>query len=148
MEDTKVIHNLMILAYSEYKNIPGSSTALDETERSIKEALATNENALIVLNDQSPVAAVRYELRPDELFFSRLSVHPEHRGKGIARILIKKLEEIARQKGKSLIGCKVRMDITRNMEMYRTYGFEQKEQFIEIVKGLDIDVAKMEKVLV
>lgn len=145
--DVKVIHQLMILAYTEYKVIPGSSTALDESEKSVKHALATNEHAYIAYENEIPIAAVRYELRSNELFFSRLSVHPAHRGKGLARRLIKKLEETAKEKDKQIIGCKVRMDLTRNMDMYRAYGYKLCDQFVEVVKGLNIDVAKMEKVL-
>lgn len=144
-QDASIIHDLMIRAYTEYKQIPASSTALDETVETILKELKDGEQGFILYIEKIPVAAVRYHLREDDLFFSRLSVVPEQRSKGLARTLLNELEAEAFRKNKATIRCKVRKSLDRNMKFYESFGYRQFEQTIFPLKGLDIEVAEMEK---
>lgn len=146
--DAHAIHGLMIRAYEEYKIIPASSTALDETPESIEHALETNEVGLLLHIDERLVGTVRYGINEDALFFSRLAVDPDTRGRGVARALLEELEKRTIEAHKDRIRCKVRMSIVRNMKLYEVFGYTQYGKIQEEVKGLLIDVAKMEKVLV
>lgn len=146
--DVHEIHALMIRAYEEYKVIPASSTALDETPESIEHALETNEMALLLHIEGRLVGTVRYGLNEEALFFSRLAVDPAARGRGVAGALLKELEKRTIEAEKERIRCKVRMSIVRNMRLYEFFGYTQYSQITEEVKGFLIDVAKMEKVLV
>jgi len=141
------LHETMILAYQEYIHIPASSSALDETIESITVKLKSGEEGLLVYDNDKAVASVRYLVEDDALFFERLSVIPEYRGKGIAHLLLETLEEITRAKGYKKIRCKVRMSLTKNMNMYRAFGYTQYGQTIFPLRGIQIDVAKMEKLL-
>lgn len=145
MHDAKLIHNLMIRAYAEYKHIPASSTALDETVETVTAELENGEQGLILYIKDAPVAAVRYHIREEDLFFSRLSVLPEQRGKGLAKILLEELEKEAIRHHKSKIRCKVRMSVDKNMRLYESIGYNQYGQTIFPLRGLDIQVAEMEK---
>ncbi|CAN7765697.1 GNAT family N-acetyltransferase [Paenibacillus sp. LjRoot153] len=52
----------------------------------------------------------------NSLYFYRLSVSPEARGKGIAKSILNWLEEYAKKHGKSEIVCRVRMSIPKNIQ--------------------------------
>ena len=145
LDDVKDLHETMILAYQEYIHIPASTSALDETIESITEKLKNGEEALVVYDHEKAIASVRYIIENDALFFERLSVIPEYRGQRVARLLLNALEEITRSKGYHTIRCKVRMSLTKNMNMYRAFGYTQYGQTIFPLRGIQIDVAKMEK---
>ncbi|WP_342744306.1 GNAT family N-acetyltransferase [Bacillus alkalicellulosilyticus] len=91
-----VIHELMIKAFMEYKNETPPSSALEETVQSVLEAMEKGEKALIAIEENSPVGMVRYQLKAEGLYFYRLSVIPEKQGWGIAKKLLKSLEEYAK----------------------------------------------------
>lgn len=144
-QDAPVIHDLMMRAFSEYKTMPASSSALDETVQSVTLALTNGEQALICYIDGTPCGMVRYEVKEDALYFFRLSVSPEYQGKGLAKALLAALEDTARDNGLQKIQCKVRMSIEKNMRLYQAYGYTQYNQSVLHMNGVDLDVAWMEK---
>jgi len=147
-KDAKIIHDLMIRAFTEYKTMPASSSALDETVQSVTNDLNNGEKAMISYIDGIPCGVVRFELKEDALYFFRLSVAPEFQRRGIARALLAKMEEYALQNGLRKIQCKVRMSVEKNMNLYKSAGYTQFSQSILELNGVSLDVAWMEKELV
>ena len=68
--------------------------------------------------------AVLWEREEDALYLSRLSVHPDHRRKGIARALISEVEREARRRGRRRITLGVRLELEDNRRLFRSCGFE------------------------
>ncbi|MGW7975773.1 GNAT family N-acetyltransferase [Staphylococcus xylosus] len=124
ISDAPIIHKLMIKAFSEYKNDEIPSSALEETEKSISVALLEErEKALIVYESDEPVAMARFKIDNCKMNFYRLSVGPLYQGNGVGKHLLKSLEIYAKNKGVSEIICKVRMNIKRNVSLYKDIGY-------------------------
>src|SRR5699024_9433760 len=94
-EDAAIILEVMLAALQKYEKDPYPSSALQETVASIEADMNAGQNALLYKENDEYVGMVRYELNEDELYFRRLSVIPAMQGKGIAKKMVKALEEIA-----------------------------------------------------
>lgn len=141
-----LIHDIMIKAFSEYNSLPAPSSALDETVEMISTSLLKGEKALIGFVESEAIAMVRFQLKENHLYFSRLSVVPEFQGKGVAKLLLKGLEDYARSKGIPEIQCKVRVNVPRNIHLYHSLDYEIFEQ--EVVRkenGIKLQVVSMKK---
>lgn len=146
--DAPVIHDLMVQAFMEYKDAKIPSSALEETVESITRALMDGENAIIAYAGEKPVGMARFNISENELYFYRLSVLPEEQGKGIAKKIVKALEEYARNKELLVIFCKVRMDVPRNIQLYRSLGFTvENEDVVHKPNGVYLKVVLMKKFL-
>lgn len=147
-KDAHDIHSIIIDAYSEYKDIPGSSSALDETAGSIQDSMELGkENALIGLLDASAIACVRYSVK-DGLYFYRLAVRREWQGKGFAKLLLSRLESLATADGQPKIWCKVRYSVPRNVYLYQSLGYVKSgEELIHKDNGVVLGVWTMSKEL-
>lgn len=60
VSDAPVIHEIMIRAFMEYKEVIPPSGALDETVQLISTALKNDEQCLIGYVEEKPVAIVRF----------------------------------------------------------------------------------------
>ena len=117
--DAPLIHDLMIQAFMEYKDDIPPSSALEETVQTISTALEDGEKALISYIGDEPVGMVRFRLNDNGVYFYRLSVIPEKQGQGIAKELVKSLDDYAKQNEKPTIRCKVRMTLPKNIKLYQ-----------------------------
>jgi len=146
--DAAVIHDLMIKAFMEYKNETPPSSALDETVQSVSDALRKGEKALIAFEENKPVGMVRFQLKNGVLYFYRLSVIPEKQGKGIAKKILKSLEDYADKVEVSTILCKVRMTAQKNIQLYSSIGYAvYNEEVVHKPNGINIKVVSMKKEL-
>lgn len=148
ISDAPLIHDLMIRAFSEYKNEIPPSSALEETVHSISTALNEGEQCLIGFIENVPVGMVRFQLKKEGLYFYRLSVVPEKQGNGIAKQLLKTLEEYALKKEIFTLICKVRMNVPRNIQLYKSIGYEiYDEEVVQKPNGINLKVVNMRKQL-
>ncbi|MBY0599934.1 GNAT family N-acetyltransferase [Bacillus bingmayongensis] len=146
VSDAPIIHNLMIKAFMEYKDEVPPSSALEETAQSVLSALKNDEQALISYVDNQPVGMVRFQLKEEGLYFYRLSVVPEKQGFGIAKKILRSLEEFAIKKGVTMIFCKVRMTVPKNIKLYSSIGYEiYNEEVVHKPNGINIKVVSMIK---
>lgn len=147
-KDAQVVYKLMLQAFKEYEHATPPSSALSETVESIEQALNNGEQALISYMEDQPVAMVRFTLSNQGIYFFRLSVIPEKQGQGLAKALIVELENYARAQGKRISECKVRMNVPRNIELYRSLGYViTKETIGENRNGFSLPIVTMEKKL-
>lgn len=122
--DAMDIHRVMLAAFEEYRNKAVPSSALDEKAESIKTCLKEKEEkAFLFWRDNTAVGTVRFKEQEDALYFFRLSVLPEERGKGMARQLIQALEDYAAAHHLAVLHCQVRMSEERNIALYKNNGF-------------------------
>ncbi|AXF57123.1 GNAT family N-acetyltransferase [Salicibibacter kimchii] len=146
--DAAIIHDLMMKAFMEYKNEHPPSSALDETVQSVSHALGKREKALIAFEENQPVGMVRFQLKNEGINFYRLSVIPEKQGQGIAKELLKSLEDYANKAELPTISCKVRMTVQKNIQLYSSMGYAvYDEEVVHKPNGINIKVVSMKKKL-
>jgi len=146
VSDAPIIHDLIIKAFIEYKDEVPPSSALEETVPSILIALKDGEQGLISYIDNQPVGMVRFQLKAEGLYFYRLSVIPEKQGLGIAKKLVRSLEDFAIKKGITTLFCKVRMTVPKNIKLYSSIGYRiYDEEVVHKPNGINIKVISMEK---
>lgn len=125
IEDAHLVYAVMMSAFEEYRHIDIPLSALGETVHSIQESLSYNkEQACLYIQNETPIGSARFTLNENSLYFSRLSVSPQERGKGIAKSMLSWLETYAHQHGKREALCQVRMSVPQNIKLYESVGYE------------------------
>lgn len=145
--DAETIHALMMQAFEEYRVVIPPSSALEETVESVRDALLRNESAAILLEDEVPVAMVRYEITGDTIHFFRLSVVPTRRRRGYAKRLVKWIERLGVSKGLYYSRCKVRQSVQNNVVMYQNMGYEIVHQELDMRPDGTVKTMHLEKSL-
>ncbi|MFG6147414.1 GNAT family N-acetyltransferase [Halobacillus sp. B23F22_1] len=144
--DGPIIHELMIKAFMEYNQEIPPSSALEETAQSVSKALEEGEKGLIAYEGNKPVGMVRFHIKNKVLYFYRLSVIPKERGKGIAKKILKLIENYANKEGLPSIRCKVRRSGTKNINLYSSIGYDvYDEEVVHKQNGINIKVVTMKK---
>ncbi|WP_134687364.1 GNAT family N-acetyltransferase [Brevibacillus migulae] len=148
-EDAHLVHACMLAAFEEYRNADIPSSALDETVASIEKALREGaEKALIYLDDKRPLGSVRFKIDENSLYFFRLSVSPEARGRGLAKSMLLHLEQYAKDDGKTKLRCRVRMSVPQNILLYQSMGYHVfKEEWVTNPNGFPVNTVLMEKTI-
>ncbi|WP_313234877.1 GNAT family N-acetyltransferase [Sporosarcina ureae] len=148
ISDVPIIRDVMIRAFREYEQATPPTSALKETVESIAAELQSGVEALIGYIEEEPVAMVRFRLEDESLYFSRFSVVPERQGQGIAKEMLRFLEDYAKQQGKRVVACKVRADVPKNISLYQSIGYHVcEESVLHRTDGTSIAVVSMEKSL-
>ncbi|MGV3464521.1 MAG: GNAT family N-acetyltransferase [Heyndrickxia sp.] len=143
VSDASLIHDLMMKAF---KEVAPPSSALEETVDSISNALKDKENGLIAYVEEKPVGMVRFQIVENGLYFYRLSVLPEYQGKGIAKKILTSLEDYAKQKEIPTLLCKVRLAISKNIQLYRSMDYRiYDEEIVHKPNGIKIKTVSMMK---
>ena len=143
--DAKTMHEIMLKAYEETREYPAYSSALDETVETIEAEFAAGGRGFIYEHRGEPVASIRFKLDEDAIYFHRLSVVPEHRGKGYAKKLITHIEKYANAYNVFKMRVKVRKEVQRNMELYEAQGYKIVDETITSRDGIQIPIVLMEK---
>jgi len=123
VDDSAAIAELVRLAFSwQPRPTNPPSSALKETAATITTHLGRGGGA--VLESGGVIVGVVLWNEEDGAFYiSRLSVHPELRRQGIARILMDEAERQARQQGFSRMTLGVRLELEENRRFFRSCGF-------------------------
>ena len=123
VDDSAAIADLVRLAFSRQPrptNPP--SSALKETAATIADHLGRGGGAVLERGG-AIIGVVLWNEEAGALYISRLSVHPELRRQGIARILMEEAEREARQQGFSRMTLGVRLELEENRRFFRSCGF-------------------------
>ncbi|KMK76779.1 GNAT family N-acetyltransferase [Alkalihalobacillus pseudalcaliphilus] len=148
ISEAALIHDVMIQAFSVYRNEKPPSSALEETIQFVSVALEKGEQAFIAFEEHKPVGIVRFQVKEDNLYFYRLAVIPTKQGQGIATELLQSLECYAKKKELTSIQCKVRVTVPRNIQLYSSIGYNVfHSEMISKPNGMTIDVVSMMKEL-
>ncbi|MFC4600994.1 GNAT family N-acetyltransferase [Cohnella hongkongensis] len=147
-DDADTVYTLMRMAFEEYRSAIPPSSALDETEESVLEALRSGtESAVILYEDDTATAMVRFKYDGDAIYFFRLSVVPHRRRRGYARQLVKWIETHGIAKGKKLSRCKVRQSVQNNLVLYQNMGYEVVDQELVVRPAGTVKAYTLEKKL-
>jgi ribosomal protein S18 acetylase RimI-like enzyme len=126
--DAAAIADLVRLAFSaQSRPTNPPSSALRETAATIGEHLL-REGGAVLENRGVIVGVVLWaEEEKGALYISRLSVHPEHRRRGIARALVDEAQREARRRGLTRMTLGVRLELEDNRRLFKSCGFEDAE---------------------
>jgi len=145
-EDADTIYSLMMIAFEEYRAAIPPSSALEETEEGIFQALQEqSESAAILFEDDIATAMVRFKYIDDAIYFFRLSVVPNRRRRGHARQLVKWIEKQGITKGLNISRCKVRQSIQNNLVLYQDMGYEIVNQELVVRPAGTVKTLTLEK---
>jgi len=121
--DAAAVADLVRLAFSaQPRPTNPPSSALKETAATIIEHLTRGGGA--VLESGGVIAGlVLWNEEEGAFYISRLSVHPERRGQGMARALMEEAEREARRQGFPRMTLGVRLELEENRRFFRSCGF-------------------------
>ncbi len=60
---------------------------------------------------------------PDRLYLGKLATHPQQRKSGLARQLVDRAVQSARERGLGLVELQVRVELTENIDAFERLGF-------------------------
>ncbi|WEG14428.1 GNAT family N-acetyltransferase [Pullulanibacillus sp. KACC 23026] len=124
-QEIDLAHGLMRAAFEEYRYLDVPSSALIEPIDQLKEAYQNGKEQFILCSlDEQVVGSSRFQLKEEGLYFSRLSVTPKARGKGLAKAMLLWLEDYAKNLGKTKIECRVRLSLPKNILLYKSLGYQ------------------------
>ncbi|MBI5670262.1 MAG: GNAT family N-acetyltransferase [Chloroflexi bacterium] len=123
LDDAPLVYHIMREAFAEYKNVlQPPSGANRETVDDVTAAMQQG-GALLAWVGEMPVASARFRVDPDALYVGRVAVLPAYRERGIAKAVMWRMEDIARQSGRNMLRVGVRMSLPGNLALYRSLGY-------------------------
>ncbi|MCB0108493.1 MAG: GNAT family N-acetyltransferase [Caldilineaceae bacterium] len=126
-DDAPLLLSVILRAYAEFwGNLNPRSGAFAETAESIDSKLKKG-GGIKAFAGAETVGTVLYERRPDFMYFGRLAVLPEWRRIGIAKGLIRGVEEQTAQAGLKRIQIGVRLVLASHQEYYAALGYRPIE---------------------
>lgn len=126
-EDAPTLLQLMLVAFQEYEGVlDPPSAAHTETVESVNKRLASG-SAVLALIDGDPAGFAFYQPHGTHLYFSRLSVLPAIRNRGIGRALIDYVEARAREHGFAGVRLGVRVQLPHMRARYERLGYRITE---------------------
>ena len=139
---------VMLEAFKEYEGVlDPPSAAHTETVESMHKRLVAG-GALIASIDAEPAGVVFYEPQDTYLYFSRLSVLPAFRNRGVGRALINHVETHAHANGFAGVRLGVRVQLPHMLTMYERLGYRvtkymthngyKQPTFVYMVKDFEI----------
>lgn len=126
--DVPSIAAIIHAAFKEYAAVlDPPSGAHNESAAKLREKL-TSEHALLALLGEQQVACVFYRDAGDHMYFGRLAVLHECRGRGIAGALIAHIEARARELGLPSVRLGVRVALPHLRARYERLGYRVIEE--------------------
>jgi predicted N-acetyltransferase YhbS len=124
-EEAAAIVSLLHGAFAQYDEflVPRSG-AMDETVATIAARLR-EETCLVALAGATPVGCVFHKPRGEGIYFGRLAVLQERRGRGLARRLVAAVEAAAAEAGAAAVTLGVRIALPDNVAFFTALGYRE-----------------------
>lgn len=136
LDDAPLVYHIMREAFAEYENVlQPPSGANRETVDDVTAAMQQGGAALAWVGEM-PVASARFRVDGDALCVGRVAVLPAYRQRGIAKAVMRYMENIARQHRRDVLCVGVRMSLPGNLALYQSLGYEMVD-VIQHPKGPD-----------
>lgn len=135
----------MHAAFAEYSATGKPSSALAETVESLREERGRGVGIAVARLDGVIVGLAKHHVRPEGLlYFGRLGVAPEARGKGVAKALLVALRASASQRGLAGLTCYVRASEHANIAVYERQGMRVVDEREVVNKfGVTFQIVEM-----
>jgi len=117
-------HGLLGLIKRAFAGMEGRIDPPSSFHRLTEQDLASFRGEVWVIGTP-PIACVLLTLKPDALYLGKLSVDPNHQGKGHARALIALAADRARGLGLPALELQSRVELVENHAMFFAMGFQQ-----------------------
>lgn len=136
---------VMHAAFAEYSATGKPSSALAETVESLREERGRGVGIAVARLDGVIVGLAKHHVRPEGLlYFGRLGVAPDARGRGVARALVAALRAAAVQRGLAGLTCYVRASERANIAMYERQGMRVVDEREVVNKfGVTFQIVEM-----
>lgn len=123
--DWDAIHKLLqeCFAYMEPRIDPPSS--LHRLTPQMIADFAADECLFVIEDNQRPIACIFITEKPDCLYLGKLAVSSNHRGKGYARALIQRAEQMADDLDLAVLQLETRIELTENHRAFEKMGFHK-----------------------
>jgi ribosomal protein S18 acetylase RimI-like enzyme len=122
--DAEAIAVVILSAFEPYRGrIEPTPSALSETGESIGRRLASGVGFVAETRDRVIGCVLATFNGPGELYIGRLAVLPEWRRRGLARRLMARAEELARERGCAAMSLGVRIALRENIAFFERLGF-------------------------
>ncbi len=126
--DASAISRIIQAAFAEYEGqLDPPSGAHKETPEQIERKL-TSACGVLAFSDAQAIACVVYEILGEYIYFGRLAVLPEHRGRGVAGTLVTYIEERACEQGITRVRLGVRVALLQIRARYERMGYQLIEE--------------------
>ncbi|WHY03075.1 GNAT family N-acetyltransferase [Neobacillus sp. DY30] len=144
-----IAHKLMKEAFEEYRCLEVPTSAINEPIDTLRDSFRDGlEKFIICYIDGNPLGSLRFITKDQTLYFSRVSVPPYARGRGIAKSMLSWLEDFAKNEGMHKLQCKVRSSLTHNVRLYQSIGYTvTKEEMVKNPNNFPVSIVVMEKLL-
>lgn len=127
--EIEIVKQIMHDSFREYTGVLNPhSGALRETVEDIRTKIEGRGGAIIVWDNAEPLGTSLYYFENDYMYIGRVSVLPTHRGRGIGRLMMTYLEELARKKCCSKTRIEVRMSLPENIHYYKNMNYMPIEE--------------------
>lgn len=120
LEDVEIVHQIDVISFS-----------LPWPERSFRYELTQNPASrmwVVEIDDdkgqKNVVGMLGMWLLVDEVHIGTIAIHPDHRRKGIARLLLSKALHEAYQEGARMVYLEVRIHNLAAQDLYKKFGFK------------------------
>ena len=125
-EEAPLLADLIVAAFSPYRaRLVPESGALAETPTTIAQQMAGGTRGAIAEVDAVPAGCVLFKPEDDDVYLSRLAVLPDHRHRGMARLLIAHVEAQARALGARTVSLGVRVSLPDNQRLFLACGYRE-----------------------
>jgi predicted N-acetyltransferase YhbS len=122
-DDVPWVVDVIRAAFEEYRGrLDPPSSAHHKTVEIVRRELADG-GGFVACDPQAIIGCVFYHRYPDHLYLDRLAVLPSHRGQGIARALIRAVEQRAGQDGLGEVRLSVRLVLETNRTYFERLGY-------------------------
>lgn len=122
IEAADTVFRVMQTAFEEHRRLTPPSGALRESIDDVRQAIASG-GALLAYVDGQLAGCARYDVQDHHVHAGRVGVLAEHRGHGVARVLMAAIEEQAVRRGRHEVRVSVRATLPSNLRFYENLGY-------------------------
>lgn len=124
--DAALLARLINAAFSPYKGrLKPESSALQETPEAVRTKLVDGHGSGIASFGPNLAGCVLFKQTGTNVYFGRLAVLADHRGRGVARALIEFVEAEARRAGALSVSLEVRVALPDNQRLFQAAGYRE-----------------------
>ena len=129
--DATTVAQLITAAFAEYRDrlVPPSGALREEAGAIASELTAPDRLGFLAFDHADAAGCVMCKPEGGDLYFGRLAVVPERRGRGIARRLIDAVEGHARAHRYPAVVLAVRIALPENQALFERYGYVEVSRY-------------------